>query len=84
MTHDMTRYLFLAKRDMTRHIIGDVTRHVTFCLGLITFPGYHFGHEYTVLQLGRENRQGFIIHWYQLVARCPCQLFIVIGNSLGL
>ena len=25
MMRDVTRYLFLAKRDMTRHITGDVT-----------------------------------------------------------
>ena len=27
MTRDVTRYLFLAQRDMTRHITGDVTRY---------------------------------------------------------
>ena len=27
MTRDVTRYLFPAKRDMTRHITGDVTRY---------------------------------------------------------
>ena len=29
MTRDVTRYLFLAKRDMTRHITGDVTRYLS-------------------------------------------------------
>ena len=29
MTRDVTRYLFLAKRDMTRHITGDVTRDLS-------------------------------------------------------
>ena len=27
MTRDVTRYLFLAKRDMMHHITGDVTRY---------------------------------------------------------
>ena len=27
MTRDVTRYLFLAKREMTRHITGDETRY---------------------------------------------------------
>ena len=29
MTRDVTRYLFLAKRDMTRHITGDVTCYLS-------------------------------------------------------
>ena len=30
MTRDVTRYLSLAKRDITRYIAGDVKLHVAF------------------------------------------------------